>query len=75
MKAFFEAIENLFVNYIFGLHDILRKLELENWWAANTVSWIFVIICCIAFGYWMKQLKIFNDSGEEENDISAHSYL
>jgi hypothetical protein len=25
--------------------------------------------------YWMKQLKIFNDNGEEDKSISSHSYL
>ena len=75
MKTFFEAIEDLFVNYLFYPLDVLRETELANWWLANAVNWIFVLICCIAFLYWIKQLRIFNDRGEEENDISAHSYL
>ena len=75
MKAFFEAIGDLFTNYLFYPLDVLRETELTNWWLANTVSWVFVLICCIAFVYWMNQLKIFNNSGEEENDVSAHSYL
>ena len=75
MKAFFEAIGGLFTNYLFYPLDVLRETELTNWWLANTVSWVFVLICCIAFVYWMNQLKIFNNSGEEENDVSAHSYL
>jgi hypothetical protein len=29
----------------------------------------------VAAVYWMKQLKIFNDNGEEDKSISSHSYL
>jgi hypothetical protein len=29
----------------------------------------------IAATYWMGQLKIFNDNGEEDKSISSHSYL
>lgn len=75
MKDFFYAIEDLFVNVLFAPLDILRSLELENWWAANTASWIFILIGMSFFGYWMKQLKIFNKTEAEDKSISAHSYL
>lgn len=75
MKEFFYAIEDLFVNVLFAPLDALRSLELESWWAANTASWIFILIGMAFFGYWMKQLKIFNKTEAEDKSISAHSYL
>ena len=75
MKDFFYAIEDLFVNVLFAPFDALRALELENWFAANAISWIFMLIGFVAFVYWMKQLKAYNDNNEEDKSISAHSYL
>jgi len=75
MKDFFNAIEDLFVNVLFLPYDALRSLELENWWAANIVSWVFIIIGLVAFTYWMLQLKSFNDNNEEDKTVTAHSYL
>ncbi|MBO6605408.1 DUF6341 family protein [Psychroserpens sp.] len=75
MKDFFYAIEDLFVNVLFAPFDWLRALELDNWWAANAVTWIFSIIGIIAMVYWMGQLKKFNDNNEEDKSISSHSYL
>ncbi|NAS10965.1 DUF6341 family protein [Poritiphilus flavus] len=73
MRAFFEGIEDLFVNGLFWPYDVFRFME--NWWASNTVNWIFVIIGIIAMVYWLNQLKIFNDRGEEDKSITSHSYL
>lgn len=75
MKDFFYAIQDLFVDVLFLPLDALRALELDNWWAANVVSWIFTIIGIVAFVYWMKQLKGFNDNNEEDKSVTAHSYL
>jgi Kef-type K+ transport system membrane component KefB len=75
MKDFFYAIQDLFVNVLFAPYDALRALELDNWWTANIVSWIFVVICFVAFIYWMKQLKSYNDNNEEDKSITSHSYL
>lgn len=75
MKDLFYAIEDLFVNVLFAPLDALRSLELESWWAANTASWIFVLIGFSFFAYWMKQLKIFTKTEAENKDISAHSFL
>jgi hypothetical protein len=75
MKDFFYAIQDLFVNVLFAPFDALRKLELENWWTANMVSWLFIIIGLAAFVYWMLQLKKFNDNNEEDKSITSHSYL
>ncbi len=75
MKDFFYAIQDLFVDGLFAPYDALRSLELDNWWLANIVSWIFLAIGFVASIYWMKQLKIFNDNNEEDKSISSHSYL
>lgn len=73
MKAFFEAIEDLFVNVLFWPLDFLRFLE--SWWIANIINWLFVIVGVIAMVYWLLQLKDFNDRGEEDTTVTAHSYL
>ena len=75
MKDIFYAIQDLFVNFLFKPFDWLRTLQLENWWAANIFSWLFLIIGLVAFVYWMGQLKKFNDKGEEDKSITSHSYL
>lgn len=75
MKDFFYAIQDLFVNVLFVPFDGLRELQLENWWLANFMSWIFIIIGLVAFVYWMLQLKSYNDNNEEDKSISSHSYL
>ena len=75
MKAFFEGIQSLFVDFLFKPLDFLRSLELENWWAANTLNWIFMIICATAMVYWIKQLRTFEAAGTESQDTTAHSFL
>ena len=73
MRAFFEAIQDLFVNGLFWPFDFFRFME--NWWVANTVNWILFAICIVAFVYWMLQLKKYNDNNEENKSITSHSYL
>ena len=75
MKAFFEGIQYLFVNILFAPLDFLRSLELSTWFGANTINWIFMIICASAMVYWIKQLRIFDEAGEENQDTTAHSFL
>ncbi|MDN3664905.1 uracil phosphoribosyltransferase [Algibacter miyuki] len=75
MKDFFYAIQDLFVDTLLVPMDALRALELENWFAASTISWIFAIIGLVAMVYWMLQLKKYSDNDEEDKSISAHSYL
>jgi len=48
---------------------------MDNWWLQNTVNWMFVVIGFVAFGYWMKQLKIFEDNNEEDKSSTSHSFL
>ncbi|SNY95036.1 DUF6341 family protein [Flagellimonas pacifica] len=73
MSKFWYGIEDLFVNGLFAPYDFFRFVE--SWWASNSVNWIFAVIGFIAMVYWMKELKIFNDNGEEDKSISSHSYL
>jgi len=75
MKAFFEGIAYLFEEILFAPMDWMRELELSNWWTANTVNWIFIVICCYWSWYWTKELKMFKDKGEDEQDTTAHSFL
>ena len=75
MRAFFEGIQWLFENILFIPQDYLRKLELTNWFAANIINWIFMIICATAMVYWIKQLMIFDANGTENQDTTAHSFL
>lgn len=75
MKSFFEGIEYLFVNILFAPLDLLRELELSSWWAANTLNWIFMIICVVATVYWIKQLRLHKENNDEYQDTTAHSFL
>ena len=75
MRAFFEAIQTLFVDFLFLPHDALRRLELNSWFGANVVNWILMIIGTIAMVYWIKQLKLHEERGEENHDTTAHSFL
>jgi hypothetical protein len=75
MKSFFEGIQSLFVDFLFLPMDWLRELELTNWWTANILNWIFIIIFCAAMTYWIKQLNIFKSNNEDEQDTTAHSFL
>ena len=75
MKEFFEAIAWLFEEVLFLPFNVLRELELNNWWLSNSINWIFAIVIFSLLIYWTHQLKIFNDKGEENKDPSAHSFL
>ena len=75
MTSFFEGIGYLLGDLMMVPMNGLAALELSNWWGANIINWIFIIICSGAFAYWMKQLKIFKDSGADEQDTTSHSFL
>ncbi len=75
MKAFFEAIGYLFTDILFLPLNFFRSLELQNWWLANIVTWIFILICCAATMYWLKQLTIFKQNNDDDQDTTAHSFL
>ena len=75
MSDFFYLIEYLFVEILFIPLYILRAIELDNWWIANSFNFIFIIIISCALLYWTVQLIGFSKTGEEDKDPSAHSFL
>ena len=75
VKGFFEGIQWLFENILFLPHEFLREVELKSWWIANCVNFFFLLIGIVALVYWSKKLKDFDDKGEEDKDVTAHSFL
>ncbi|MGA8853328.1 MAG: uracil phosphoribosyltransferase [Christiangramia sp.] len=75
MKDFFEGIAWLFENILFYPLDALRYLQMDSWALANVINWIFVIIGILAFGYWMKQLKIFHDEDKRNDRTKPKPFL
>ena len=75
MEDFFTGIQWFFENILFAPFDALADLELDSWWLANFISFLFLAILFVAFFYWMKQLRIFKDNNEDRTDVSAHEFL
>lgn len=75
MKKIFEGIAYVFEEILFLPFNILRQTELDNWWIANIISWLFLFIGFCAAGYWINKLSIFDKTGEENKDPTAHSFL
>lgn len=75
MKAFFNGIQSLFVDFLFAPLDFLRHLELSSWFVANTLNWIFMAICAAAMVYWILQLRDHKAKNDEYQDTTAHSFL
>jgi len=42
---------------------------------ANAINWLFLLVGFSAMVYWILQLKLFDERGEENKDPSAHSFL
>ncbi|MGC6480543.1 MAG: DUF6341 family protein [Flavobacteriaceae bacterium] len=75
MKNIFEGIAWLFEEVLFLPLNLLRQLELQSWTLANAINWLFLLIGFVAAIYWIRQLQLFNQRGEEDKDPSAHSFL
>lgn len=75
MRDLFEGTATLFEDFLFLPLDYLRDLELDSWFLANILNWIFMLVAFAAFLFWMKQLKQFNENDEENRDPTAHSFL
>ena len=75
MRAFFEGIQSLFVDFLFIPFDLLRSLELSSWWWANIISWALMIVCGYYIVYWCKELAKHRANNEEDQDTTAHSFL
>jgi len=74
MSDLVYAIQDFFMALLAPMAS-LAKLELTDWWTANTLNWVFMVICFGAMLYWLKQLKIFNDEGTEKRDIVSHTFF
>ena len=74
-KEFFEGIQSITEDVLFLPYNMLRAIELDNWWLANIVSWTLMLVGFVAFIYWMGQLKKFNDNDEEDKTSTSHSFL
>ena len=75
MKTLFEAIQTIFVDYLFFLHDFLRKFETTSWTISNIFNWALMGICAYYIVYWCKELKKHQINNEENQDTTAHSFL
>ena len=75
VKDVMYGIKDFTENVALAPFEELRFLELDNWWFANVMTWLFIAIFFVALFYWLKQLKIFNDNNEEQRDVIAHSFL
>ena len=75
VKDFFYSVSWLFKEVLFLPFDILRIIQDDSWYIANIVTWTFIIIGIIGAAYWLKKLKEFDDNGEEDEDITSHSFL
>ena len=75
LKEFFEGIQAFTEDVLFAPFDALRAMELDSWFGANIMSWIFILVGFAAFVYWMLQLKKFNENNEEDRSSTSHAYL
>ena len=75
MSAFFHGIQWLFEHILFIPFNFFRRLQVHSWWGANLVNWILFFVCAAAFIYWIKQLRLHKENGEENQDTTAHSFL
>ena len=74
VKDLFAAIEFLFVEVLFIPFDFIR-LEISNWLLQNAINFSLILIISGALIYWTLQLLKFDKSGEENKDVTAHSFL
>lgn len=75
MTQIFKGIQYFFENVAFAPFDAIRRLELANWWAANSITWVMIAILFVFFFYWLKQLNIFSKEGTERTDVTSHSFF
>ena len=74
VKDLFAAIEFLFVEILFIPFDFIR-LEISTWFFQNAINFSFILVISSALVYWTLQLLKFDKSGDEKNDVTAHSFL
>lgn len=59
----FKALGDFFTNVLFGPYDSIRFSD--NWWAQNSLSWVFIAITFVAFFYWMGEIRKYKKAGNE----------
>lgn len=64
-KGVWEGTASLFENVLLIPLDAMRALELDSWWLANVISWIFLIITFVALVYWLRKLVEFDEPTEK----------
>ena len=74
VKDLFAAIEFLFVEVLFIPFDFIH-LEISNWLLQNAINFSLILVIGGALIYWTLQLLKFDKSGEENKDVTAHSFL
>ena len=61
-------------NFLFIPFDFIR-LEISNWLFQNAINFSLILVISGALIYWTLQLLKFDKSGEENKDVTAHSFL
>lgn len=74
IRDFFFGVKYFFEQIAFAPLDALAKLELDNWWLANTVVWIMTLVLFGFFFYWVGELIKYDKEGTERTDATAHSF-
>ncbi|OAB80213.1 DUF6341 family protein [Cochleicola gelatinilyticus] len=74
-KDIFTGIQDFTETILFAPFDALRSLELDSWFLASVMNWLFMIVGFVAFIYWMRELKTYNENDEEDRSSTSHSYL
>lgn len=64
MRDFFYGIQDLFENVLFVPFEALRFSN--GWWISNIINVLFIVIGFVAFFYWMKEMKKYDQ--EEKDD-------
>lgn len=61
----FRWIGSLFTDYLFIPFNKLRNGDLD-WWSANIVNWVFLVVLIVLLAYWMKESSKFLKEGTED---------
>ncbi len=75
LSGFFEGIQEFAEEVLFAPFNALAETELVNWWAANGINWIFMLICCAAIVYWILEIKKYDADDTEYREAKAHGFL
>ncbi|MFT5751105.1 MAG: hypothetical protein ACI828_002057 [Flavobacteriales bacterium] len=74
-SEFFGSIQDLGETVLINPFDELRAYELTDWWGANAVNWMFMLICSAAIVYWLMQIQKHNTNNEDDRNPKAHGFL